>query len=276
MYNDGAVDIDACRNWWGVDTANEMISAGYPADIGDIFDNNDDAGKGLVDYSDWLELYDLPEDPVLDPVTSPTIESSQILTGTKSVGTGVAINGVEAVPVDDETAWSYDFALDEGENRVILYSFNAEGMNSEVLYASILKDSQAPGIFSSVPSDGAHVSHEIEIVQIILLEHTTQIDSGATLSGASVVDGADQPVDGDWEIIGNTISFVPVAPMGVGSYAATINPTDTPLGNSQVTTIHFSVDLDAPSVPVSIRSPARPMSRRSSSRAQRTRIRPSG
>ena len=72
VYNDGAIDVDARENWWGVDTTNEINEGSNPKNLSVIFDVHDDATKGEVDYADWIAVYTTPNPPGLNPVTSPT------------------------------------------------------------------------------------------------------------------------------------------------------------------------------------------------------------
>jgi len=485
LYNDSAFDIDAMGNWWGTDTTNEMNDLGYPADISAIFDYYDDGSKGTLNYSSWLMLYDEPNPPTLDPVTSPTrgevgdptpipvtglmayypfngnaddesgnnrdgiphgvthtedrfgnansayhfdgiddyinitsdavlnpsdqltlafwiridgftntwspvihkggqqtggltnreytvwlnnqatfhlasagdgttqlvynsttqttgqwlffagvldrknhlariyiddkldmsasdayssfnnndsdlrfgwteetdgsysplkgvlddvrfynralseveihnlfIENVprivQILSGTKDAGTSIVLNGKEVAPVDEQTTWSYELSLSEGSNPITIYSRNSDGMASEAIDSEIVLDTTAPFIHSSVPANESHVKRSVDSIDITLIEESTQIDTAATLAGAIVEEDSGTVISGQWNIVYNHAVFTPGSPMGVGDYTVTLTPTDAPLGNSETSSITFTVDLTAPGIPTlnAVTSPA--------------------
>jgi methionine-rich copper-binding protein CopC len=232
-----------------VNTTNQMNTGGNPKNIARIFDAFDDSSKGMVDYADWLALYEVPDMPTLDPVTSPTASDVQTLSGTKGAGGSILLNSQEIVPVDEEAVWSYDMPLTEGTNSITLYSRNATGMASGVIVSSIILDTTAPRIYSSVPADGASVRRAVESVDITLIEESTEIDTTATLEGALIEDESGSGVPGQWNVDYNHVVFMPNTALGVGTYTLTIHPTDRPLGNTQTSTITFTVDLNAPEVP---------------------------
>ncbi|RLC32219.1 MAG: hypothetical protein DRH37_01180, partial [Deltaproteobacteria bacterium] len=249
LYNNGTSDVDATGNWWGVDTTNEMNDGPYPKDIGAIFDNYDDGSKGTVSYDNWITAYSVPADPGLDTLTSPTDVASQTLTGTKDAGTAIVLNGAVVVPEDSATTWSHEMPLVEGNNPVALYARNAEGLTSSVVTRAIILDTTPPQILSSVPAEGSILNRTLQSIEITLFEENTAIDDTATLAGADIRDGGGAGVSGTWTLDNNTAVFMPDAPMGEGDYTVTLHPTDTPLGNSRVSTIHFSIDLTAPATP---------------------------
>jgi len=248
LYNDYTVDITATGNWWGTETTSEMVNASNPTDIIKIYDAYDDAGKGTVDYADWLLLFDVPNAPGLDPVTSPTGQTSQQISGTKDAGTSVFLNGAEIVPADGNTTWTYDLPLSEGNNAIVLFCRNADQMASATVSSAIVRDTVAPDVYSSVPADNGYVRRIVDIIDITLLEEGTAIDPVATLANATVQDGGG-PVSGQWDIDYNHVTFTPDLPLGAGTYSVTFYPTDTPLGNTRTKTISFTVDLSAPATP---------------------------
>lgn len=249
IYNDSGHDIIARSNWWGVSTTNKMNSGTYPEDIDKIYDSFDNSSKGMVDYGDWLNIYDVPGTPTLTPVTTPTNSVTQVLSGTKDAGTSIILNNAQVVPVNDETNWSYERTLTEGKNSISIYSKNAAGMASGIIVTEIVRDTTAPSIYSSVPEDGDFLSRIVESIDITLMEKSTEIDTTATLDGAIVVDQDGLEVLGQWAINYNHIVFTPNYSFGVGTYILTFYPTDMPLGNTRTSTITFTVDLSAPAAP---------------------------
>jgi RHS repeat-associated protein len=249
LYNGSSYPIKASTNWWGVDTTNEMNTGDYPKNIDKIYDSFDNSGKGAVDYSNWLSLYEIPSAPTLDPVTSPTMADSQTLSGMKDANTAIVLNGVEVIPADASTSWSFEKTLTEGNNALTLYARSAAGMTSEAVVTNVIKDTTIPQVYASTPAAGAIVRRMVESIDIILLEESTQVDPDATLAGAVVVDGQGVEVPGEWTINYNHVVFTPDAPIVEdGSYTVTLHPTDMPLGNTQTATITFSIDMIAPAV----------------------------
>jgi hypothetical protein len=63
VANESVNDIVATYNDWGWETATEMDTKGYPADIEAIFDGNEQGKKGLdrgkVDYRHWVSPREL-------------------------------------------------------------------------------------------------------------------------------------------------------------------------------------------------------------------------
>ena len=259
VYNDSANDIIATDNWWGVGTTNEMNSRPYPSNIFKIYDSFDNSSKGFVDYAGWLVLYEPPNAPVLNSVSSPTNQTSQIISGTKDAEAAVVLNGVEVAAADDQTTWSYEMPLSEGNNLINLFSRNIAGMTSSVVVSSILMDSTAPDIYTSDPADGAYLSKAVQSIHITLVETHTAVDPAATLNGAAIVDGQGQAVNGQWAGEFNQVSFLPATPLTDGTYNVTIFPTDQPLGNRREAGITFTVDLIKPATPTinAIQSPTR-------------------
>ena len=259
LYNDYTFDITAAGNWWGTTTTSEMENASNPTDITKIYDSYDESGKGTVDYSGWLLLFGIPNAPGLEPVTSPTDQNSQIISGTKDAGTSVFLHGAEIVPADENTTWSYDLPLSEGNNSLVLFCRNADQMASSTVSSAIVRDTIAPDVYSSVPADNGYVRRVVDIVDITLIEEATAIDPVATLANATVQDGGGQDVSGQWDIDYNHVTFTPDNPLGVGTYSLTFFPTDTPLGNTRTKTISFTIDLSAPNAPTldEVSSPTR-------------------
>jgi hypothetical protein len=50
LRNDDAGAVGAAQNWWGLDTVAEMNVEGYPSDISTLYDIEDSASFGRIDY----------------------------------------------------------------------------------------------------------------------------------------------------------------------------------------------------------------------------------
>ncbi|MHB8894638.1 MAG: right-handed parallel beta-helix repeat-containing protein [Candidatus Geothermincolia bacterium] len=250
LYNDSAATVTARGNWWGTTTTSEMNINPYPANIAGIYDYYDNNAKGAVDYFDWLNTLEIPPDPTLDQLVTPTGASSQMISGTKGVDTAIVVNGSEVVPIGSETIWSYTFPLAEGNNAVAVLARTAAGMTSRTVSASIVRDTAPPFIYASDPVNGSSERRQVGVIDITLIETSTAIDQAATLAGALVRDGGGTDVAGEWTASYNHVIFTPTSPLLAGTYTATIHPTDTPLGNTAAAAVSFTVDFTAPPAPV--------------------------
>ena len=45
--------LKARRNYWGVTTTTTMNGMGFPVDLGEFYDINEDLSRGVVDYDNW-------------------------------------------------------------------------------------------------------------------------------------------------------------------------------------------------------------------------------
>lgn len=97
----------------------------------------------LEDYVQWnITINDItsPAQPTLDTVLSPTNVSPQTLSGTKESNTSIWINGVEVVPLNSSTDWSYSYNLSEGTNNISITSRDAAGNESSAVLTTIEYD----------------------------------------------------------------------------------------------------------------------------------------
>ncbi len=247
LYNDGGQPIHARGNWWGIDTTALMDVGPNPQNIPKIYDHFDSAGKGPVDYSNWLPNYQIPSRPALNAVTSPTKADSLVLTGSKDVGTAIVLNGTEVVALDTSSTWSYQMPLAEGTNPITLHARNIAGHASEVLVGQIVRDTIAPRVLVSTPANGANLRRVVESIDITLKEDTTQIDPAATLAGATVRNHLGADIPGQWQVLANHATFTPDLPLTEdGTYTVTIHPTDMPLDNTRTEIFSFAIDMTPP------------------------------
>jgi len=101
----------------------------------------------LEDYVQWnITIDDItsPAQPTLDAVTSPTNISPQTLSGTKETNSSIWVNGIEVIPVNSSTTWTYDFNLSEEENNLSITSKDSAGNESSEATAKIILDSILP------------------------------------------------------------------------------------------------------------------------------------
>ncbi len=101
----------------------------------------------LEDYMQWnIAINDTspPTQPTLNKITSPTNISPQILSGTKEANTSIWINGIEAIPLDSSTNWSYSYNFSEGTNNISITSRDAAGNESVSISTTIILDTDTP------------------------------------------------------------------------------------------------------------------------------------
>ncbi|MBI3999878.1 MAG: RHS repeat protein, partial [Candidatus Omnitrophica bacterium] len=78
--------------------------------------------------------------PVVSPVTSPTLETTQVLNGTKGLGTGIVINGAVVLPPTDSTSWQYEVSLPaDGEHIFNIQETNGAGVLGPVTEIKIIR-----------------------------------------------------------------------------------------------------------------------------------------
>lgn len=194
-------------------------------------------GKGYFVLCDSPTIWEYkldsepPLPPTLNPVTSPTNVSSQTLTGTKDVGTSIYINGYLVVPLNNETIWSYNQALTEGNNDLIITACNKYGLESDSIAVNIFLDTSAPTT-PQVTDDGAyttsttqlHATWSSEDPQIGIAEYQYAIgtSSGATdIVGWTSTGTATEVTKTGLTLAGGQTYFFNVkAKNGVGSWSA--------------------------------------------------------
>ena len=87
-----------------------------------------------------------PTTLTLHNIVSLTNICTQLLSGNKEINSSIWVNGVEVIPVNSETVWSYDFELTEGENSISIISRDSAGNESNEINATIILDISAPAI----------------------------------------------------------------------------------------------------------------------------------
>jgi len=77
--------------------------------------------------------------PILNPVTSPTNETPQIISGTKAKNTSISLNGYKIIPINQDTTWSYSYNLSGGENWFAITAKDVLGNESNSVVGCIVK-----------------------------------------------------------------------------------------------------------------------------------------
>lgn len=87
-----------------------------------------------------------PPKPTVWPTPAVTPAATFPLSGTKTPGTSIWVNGVERVPLNDATHWVTTVNLTEGDNVFLLTAKNALGNTSSSAAANIIVDNLPPVI----------------------------------------------------------------------------------------------------------------------------------
>ena len=94
-----------------------------------------------------------PSAPGIDPVTSPTNQTSQTLTGTKEADTGIWLGEREVVAFNSATTWSYPAALSEGTNAFTFTAKDQAGNASSGRSVTIVRDTTGPSLSAVTATD---------------------------------------------------------------------------------------------------------------------------
>lgn len=211
----------------------------------------------LGQYNKAVLESDVPAKPAATLPSGPVGTSSYTLTGTKTAGTSIWINGFKKVELDQETTWTTMVALGYGLNNLVIVARNQYQIESEPLFAPIIGDTVAPTVLQATPTSGSTITNRSQTLSFKLKDYYVGLSLASTTVNATVTSGG-QPVAGTWSTSSSdTVVFTPDAPLADGSYTATIQPTDS-LGNAGTYTLTFTVDATPPSVPT-ITAPSGPV-----------------
>ncbi len=134
--------------------------------------------QGSISITVYLDTHP-PARPTIATLPLFTDQASYTLTGTKTTGTSIWINGVEVVALNDETTWIATVSLQEGDNTFTVIAKDAAGNASTPNVATIVLDTLPAVISNLVFSDPQG--------QILLLDASTQLPktnfSTVTLQG---------------------------------------------------------------------------------------------
>lgn len=99
----------------------------------------------------WLDTHP-PARPTVVVPPAVTMQSTQTLTGTKTKGTSLWINGVEVVPINDTTTWSVTVSLVEGDNVLSIVTKDTVDQPSTAATILIVLDRLPPVITVTAPA----------------------------------------------------------------------------------------------------------------------------
>jgi len=175
-----------------------------------------------------------PARPTVAATPPVTTATSQTLTGTKTPGTSVWVNGVEVVPLNDDTIWTATIPLMEGDNVLVIVTKDAAGNESTSTTVTIVVDSLPPVVseVTFVDPDG----------QTLRLDPPTQSPktnfSPVTVRGRVDDSLTTVQINGRPEAPQPKRTFEVTLPLSEGSNALTLIATSP---NDHVTTDTFTV-----------------------------------
>ncbi|KPV40174.1 hypothetical protein AN478_08555 [Thiohalorhabdus denitrificans] len=182
--------------------------------------------------------------PLAPAVTKLTI-TTVTLEGDRPDNTSIWIDGREAVSIGSGT-WSADVDLDQGDNEVLVYAKDSDGIPSEKLRVLFFVDSIAPRIDRVQPGAGTFVNEE----QVI------QVDYTETGSGLDLDESKLTVTRGGAEMAGTTskdsgsVLFQPETRLSDDDYQVTVQLQDELGLTSEVREWTFTLDRVPPAAPV--------------------------
>ena len=95
-----------------------------------------------------------PPAPVIDPVTSPTHNPSQLISGSKEEYAAILLDGQQVIGNTGDTTWQHTVALTNGINNFAVAAKDRAGNQSEAVNVGILFDDVAPDPVTTLTVNG--------------------------------------------------------------------------------------------------------------------------
>lgn len=130
LYYDAGGKADLSNNYWGINNLNQAQSG---------VTNEDGTADITPIKSSAININDLLA-PIIDDYINLTTSSNQTVSGVKTTGTAVIINGQEAVAMDDQVVWEYNMKLIIGDNKGIIYLKDASDNTSPTATVNITRE----------------------------------------------------------------------------------------------------------------------------------------
>jgi len=154
--NDGTnrkyVDIENYKtvttNWQRVDIPlidflSQGVNLTHVKELQFYFEWQAMSGTIFLDNIEFVS-YALSMKPTMNDTPAVTKISPITLSGRKSPGTAIWVNGLEIVPLNYSETWSASFPLQQGTNNLTVLAKDSSGNESEAVYRTIVLDTQAP------------------------------------------------------------------------------------------------------------------------------------
>lgn len=133
IYLDGTLVVprDGATNWFAVVTLSEGNNT-FELTSKDSLGNESEETEGSIILDTTP-----PDEPTIDPVTTPTNDNTQTITGTKDADSSILLNGEEVIELNSSTTWSYVVSLTDGDNTLRFSSADELGNESDEVTATI-------------------------------------------------------------------------------------------------------------------------------------------
>ena len=196
-----------------------------------VSEGSDAAGNIMADYDAGSLVVDtvLPGAPTVDEVLTPTNVPTQTLAGSKPRDTAIVINGAVRVATDTESAWSYDYPLNEGLNTINVSARDFAGNDSPEATVEVELKTTPPDF---TITEYTHPSP----TRTQALSGTKDPGITVTLNNEVIIEATDESIVWSYEVsltegITTRLTFI---------------ATDS-LGNTRTRTIDILYDASAPS-----------------------------
>ena len=104
-----------------------------------------------------------PAVPVVNHITSPTYELTQLIAGTKDANTAILVNGIEMISNSAETNWEYTIALVIGENEISFQAKDLAGNVSDAATVTIIHEVIMPSPITGLSAIDAEDGETVEL-----------------------------------------------------------------------------------------------------------------
>ena len=180
--------------------------------------------------------------PGLNPVTPLVSDATQVLSGTKHAGTGIMINGVLMVAVNDDSQWSAEVNLTEGVNRISVFAVDSQGERSIAISETITRDSTPPQLMESDPAHDSLLTVAINQVDLVIRDVHTDVDFDEIIDRSWLSGTNGGLISGTWSHYGDHLVFTADSDLLRDTYTMVLHLVDTPLGNTTTFSLRFTID----------------------------------
>ena len=126
-----------------IDFSSQGLNLTRVRELGFAFEWETMSGTIYLDNVEFVS-YALSIKPSLNDTPAVTKTSPVTLSGRKSAGTSIWVNGLEIVPLNYSETWSASFPLQQGTNNLAVLAKDGNGNESEAIYRIIYLDTQSP------------------------------------------------------------------------------------------------------------------------------------
>ncbi len=174
--------------------ANLYSQAGGAADVSDNYWSTisvNQAEAGITNESGAADIIPIKSAavnlngllaPIVDDYINLTTSSNQTVSGVKTTGTAVIVNGREVIPVNDQVEWEYNMELVIGDNKGTVYLQDNNSNNSPIVTVDITRE------------------------EVVVISEPTVEYTAITSKGSQVISGTKEAGTGIWinkgEVVG--------------------------------------------------------------------------